>query len=218
MADTKISALSAVDLDGDEYIPVVDDPSGTPASGRVTASSLLIGPNPLPIMWAADADVVQVPEFLTYNVSGSLTASRLYVTPMVISTARTFTSMRVWCTTAGTAAARVRLGIYNWDRAVGEPTTLIVESGEIDVSSTGVKTDTISQLLRPGVYGMAMVTNEAIATQGGTVSVQRRYPAAGSGQNVYGMYIAHTYGALPADVSSSSWFELASAMPIFGIR
>src|SRR5688572_20057414 len=105
MADTELQDLATAitTLDGDELVYVVDDPSGTPASRKMTATnlakstrSLIHGYEQLPF-WA-DATT-----FLTLNnaaaAAGALTTNRLYMIPVRVPYRRAMTKLAAVITT-----------------------------------------------------------------------------------------------------------------------
>jgi len=72
---------------------------------------------------------------------------------------------RIACqiTTAGSAGALVRLGLYRWT-VNGEPGVLLVDAGTVSAEGAGVTEATISQTLAPGIYVPTLVTQGAPAT------------------------------------------------------
>lgn len=75
---------------------------------------------------------------------------------------RGFDRIGINVTTAGTAGAVLRLGLYNG--AAGVPTSLIVDAGTVDATTTGAKEVTISVTLDPGIYFTAIVAQVAVST------------------------------------------------------
>lgn len=78
--------------------------------------------------------------------------------------------------TTSAATAVVRLGIWNAD-ADGRPTSLVLDAGTIDGSSTGVKEITISQALSAGVYVVSAVGQTAGCTVRATTATSVWYSA-----------------------------------------
>ena len=138
-----------------------------------------------------------------FTTSGfAVTADRLYAIPFVAARAMTVDRIAIKVTTLA-AGKKARLGIYN-SGSDGEPSSLVLDAGEVDVSSVGVKAITISQSLTKGLYWLACVSD-------GTPSVQRYYAYAtpyGIHSSWTGLasivYVAHTYGALPDQFGTPS--------------
>lgn len=121
----------------------------------------------------------------------------LYYFPIYVAAPLTITGLLLEVTTLA-ASGKARVGIYNADSDL-QPTSLIVDGGELDCSSTGVKEATISTTLAPGRYLLAAVCNS------GTIQV--RYARGGSerlgvlpglGANMLRaeLTVTNTYGAL----------------------
>src|SRR4051812_39435289 len=98
---------------------------------------------------------------------GSTTGSRpngaLYAHPLFIGRTMTVARIGVDVTTAGSAGALCRLGIYA-DNGWGLPGTLLLDAGVVDCTTTGVKELTITQALAPGLYWFAAATQGAPTT------------------------------------------------------
>jgi len=62
-----------------------------------------------------------------------------------------FDRITIEVTTAGSVGSLIRLGIYNTDSG-GFPSTLVLDAGTVDSTTTGVKSITITQTLAPGLY------------------------------------------------------------------
>lgn len=93
------------------------------------------------------------------------TNNLLYFVPFISGQAGTIDKIGVNVTTNGTAAARVRLGVYtNLSTTNLYPVTRLLDSGEIDVSSNGWKEATISlSMLANTLYWFVYTANEAIS-------------------------------------------------------
>lgn len=87
-----------------------------------------------------------------------LTAGRVYYVPFICGRKTTFTGFVYEVTTASTATANARLGIYN--AADGIPTSKVMETAlSSGVNSVAVATVTISQSLEAGFYFLAFITD-----------------------------------------------------------
>lgn len=148
----KISQLSAASaLAGTEVLPVVQ--GGVTVKATVTQMTTA----------ATLGRVVEVPTPSSgrYLNSGSFVATTFatgiaYMRCRKIWIPASLTFDRIACHVSfgGTAGAVVRLGIYRSD-SNGLPSTLILDAGTVDSTSTGVKEITISQTLAAGSYWLA---------------------------------------------------------------
>ena len=135
---------------------------------------------------------------ITSKGSASYSAGDLHATPIYIGKATTFNQIAMHCT--GVGGTNARLGIYN--DGGGFPSTLLVDAGSVATTATGDQTITISQILGPGVYWLA------IAMQGGsgtfTVSTSPGFDIGYIGQSSIGTVAPIGYsqggitGALPS--------------------
>ena len=122
----------------------------------------------------------------------------------------TIDALAVEVTTAGSAASVARMGIYNADTTLCIPTTLIVDSGNFSVASTGTKTVILgsSVTLQPGLYFTALSTGSTTAHQFRSLAAGNFAQIIGTvsaGGNQLGSYINGTravFGALPANAST----------------
>ena len=108
------------------------------------------------------------------TISGSTyTLNRTYLWPLFIQ--ESITIDRIGVEAAGANASTTwRIGIYNSD-SNGVPSTVLLDAGTVDTSTTGLKTITISQTLSAGLYFIAG------CWQGGSVSPNMRSLLATSG-------------------------------------
>ena len=128
--------------------------------------------------------------------------------PMIIEKNITIDQIAAYCTALGTSAL-VRLGLYT--SANGMPDTLLFDSGDIDSSTTGMKSATYNTTLTPGLYysahllsvqasysGFAATTS---TTLGGIVGYSTLATAPGY---IHGYTIgSYTYAALPTSASAA---------------
>lgn len=157
--------------------------------------------------------------------TGALAANTAYFFPFAVGEAHTFDRISVQVTTAGTAN-NARLAIYN--SAGGQPTSLVVDGGVVGgvnpMQSTGLKTVTISQVLSPGVYQLAIVVD-------GSVTVAA-IPFAHSGMMFFSgttdfvtadtlLNATLTYGAFPATAFTGGMGSItysSSSSPALALR
>lgn len=158
---------------------------------------------------AAVADKVAV--FATgtyYSPRGARSAfaavqDRLNIVPMLVPKDQRFVRIGAEVTTLA-AASTVRLGIYNIG-PTGLPTTLVLDAGTIDASTTGAKELTIDVTLPAGLYGLAAVAQGGAPsvrtlTGGGALEVGSGSIASSTLSNPNtGFYSTGVSGALPAN-------------------
>ncbi len=143
-------------------------------------------------------------ENLTPATAGTaaLVANTLYSTVFTVRQPQLWTKIGFNVTVAGAGGTMARVGVY--EIVNGIPTNLVFDAGAIAVSTTGLKEITISQLLLPGTYGMAIVSSGTP-----TISADVNSKAAigcigsvaiGTGDQV--VTRAFTYGALPSPFGS----------------
>jgi len=133
----------------------------------------------------------------------ALTVSKIRASPFIVGRNLNIDRIQAEVTTVGTSAV-FRLGIYA-DNGNCYPDNLIVDSGELDGSTTGVKNATISASLTPGLYwlvslvGTATVTFRSLQNQGAGLPSVMGWPAA-MGATIREPFweATQTYGALPS--------------------
>jgi len=147
----------------------------------------------------------------------TVTANRMYGIPFIVSTAATFTRIGIRVSTG--AAGDARLGIYNCSN--GAPSTLVLDCGTVSTSSIAEVEVTISQALSPGVYFLAAVfsatpgVRSVSSYDGGMLVSLLGNTDSSAGTPSYGLYTAHTYGALPTPFGTPTY---AQSMPIIWLR
>jgi len=121
-------------------------------------------------------------------------------------------------------AGSTRLGIY---RTVSEsnlyPGDLLLDAGQVDTGTAGVKTLTINQALDPGrIYHAGIVSNAAptlrcIALAGVGISLLG-FGAAFPTTPTLGLSVAFTYAALPTPFPAGAVAITAVPVPVIGLR
>jgi len=134
-------------------------------------------------------------------------ANRLFAMPFPIAVDRT--ADRIVCNVTVQAGQKIRMGIYS-NGVNMAPGTLLLDAGEVTLSGIGEIAITIDQALPKGLYWVALVSDGTPAIREVNTNC---LPLPGSGTN--GVYVAHTYGALPdpfgaANFHYRAWF--------FGLR
>jgi len=132
-----------------------------------------------------------------------------------VSVATTFDRIGVEITGA-VASSTVRLGIYNIVNSL--PTTLVLDAGTVDSSTTGAKEITISQTLQPGLYLLLA----APQTGASAVGMRARLggygiplPQAAISNSNYTGWMSSIEGAFP---NSPSWSISQAAQPKVMLR
>ena len=129
------------------------------------------------------------------------TANTMYLMPFLVDKAHTFTGITVNITSAGATGSVVRLGIYA-DDGTGIPGVLVLDTGTIDGTLTTYQAKTISQMLPPGQYWLAVAGQGSPATQP-TLKAASGFGSRYFGMNNYangtsaGYYQSSVTGALP---------------------
>jgi hypothetical protein len=149
--------------------------------------------------------------------TGALAANTLYAMPLVAPIDCRIDRLAINVTTAGTGVAR--LGLYR-DK-LGLPKKLILDAGEVDVSTTGQKKINITQRIKAGLTWMVVVAN-------GTPTIRCHtkdglQPLLGFDSNLpnnprYGHSVAFTYAALPDQFPASPSFITAVPIPTIWVR
>ena len=101
--------------------------------------------------------------FIGTGSAGAVSAGRLYAVPIGIPTPTTFTKIGINVTTGATGSpAPARLGIYKDQKGV--PGALVVDAGEVDVTTIAAVEATISKTLF-GRYWLAVIFESASSLQ-----------------------------------------------------
>ena len=149
----------------------------------------------------------------------SLTINKLYAMPFITPKAITLDRMGVYVSTLGTSA-HGRMGIYSDSGQY--PSSLVIDAGAIDASTTGAKTLTISQALNANsLYWLVYVCDVAHAIYcipvAGVINVLGTSSALGTAQNA-GLYASQTYGSLPSTFPGSPTMITAAPIPCVFVR
>jgi hypothetical protein len=87
---------------------------------------------------------------------------RLYLQPFVVQRRRIPVAIGVNVAGGGSAGALLRFGIFA--DADGIPTTLVIDAGTVAATSVSVASASLSTLLEPGLYWLAIAAQGAPAT------------------------------------------------------
>lgn len=168
--------------------------------------------------------------FLTGGVvtaQGIASANSLRAFPLYIPKTMKFDRIAIRVSTqASGAVPRIRLGVYE-DKADGSvyPGSLVIDAGEVDVSTTGLKELAIDLTLKGGkLYWLALVgqdtTSLAVAAipTGDALGVFLGFDSGLTGAPYLGYAITQTYGALPAAYPAGSPVEWTLPVPLIALR
>ena len=186
-----------------------------------SADSLTFGLG-VPIAMKHDANTRLIAPITADAVSTQLdvAANSLSGTFVYITKRTTFTRIGINVVAGGGAGSNCRLGIYK-PTSNHQPGVLVLDAGEVDVSTTGVKEITISQALSPGIYWL-MLANES-----GTVDLTRygegnQIPLLGystTNTRVSTLFrTGVTYGPLPSDESASVYSQSVTGVILVWLR
>lgn len=215
-----------VDLISDEVEAIATELGTDPAGAAATVKERLeYGERfgaPNGAMWPSGAWISTA-----QNASAATTVARLantqYYSPWWCPMSVTLDRIAVQVTTLQ-ASANARIGIYS-SGTDGGPGSLLVDAGEIDCSTTGVKTLTISQAVVGATYYWLSMANE-------TASVSYQAVAT-TGARTFGVVPDTTYTYAPSQFSEDETYPaslqstaaayasltaLGSAPPIFWLR
>jgi len=153
------------------------------------------------------------------NVANTLTANRIYATPVYIAYTRTFTRIGARSGT-WTSLVNSRLGSYN--DANGKPGTLVLDAGVVTFAAATTNYElTISQQLAPGKYWLVCLKQNAGTAQHALYGVTDSIPVFGYNSALTrfaSLYRTYTYGALPADETAQTYTLDTTASPIVWLR
>lgn len=150
-------------------------------------------------------------------------ANSLRAFPLYISKASRFDRIAVRVTTAGTGTTpKVRLGIYK-DNGNVYPGKLVLDAGEVDVNTTGVKELTIDTTLPEGLYWLVLVGQDTASLVVAATSNTSHYPIVGyesdlSGTPLHAWAHVQTYGSLPDNYPTGSPTGWTLHIPLIALR
>lgn len=143
--------------------------------------------------------------------------NQLDALPFIVPTSQNFDRIAINVTTA--VAGNGRLGIYA-DNGDVYPGALILDAGEVDTGTTGVKEIIISLNLQPGLYWLARVFNAQPYIKGlssTSLITIVGIDASLSGNPAVGWRVDHTYDVLP-DPFTAGGSMLFGGRPVVFLR
>ena len=136
-----------------------------------------------------------------------LTLNRVYYVPLLLWNDITIDRLGVSVSTAGSAGAVLRLGIYNSDTE-GVPSTLVVDAGTVASTSVAAVEATLSQALSAGLYWVAVVAQVATCSTHADGSVSNNFFIYRSSLSLYhnteNFYQDGVSGALPGTATPTA--------------
>ncbi|EKD62812.1 MAG: hypothetical protein ACD_52C00048G0003 [uncultured bacterium] len=157
------------------------------------------------------------------TTQGLASANSLRAFPFYVPKLSKFDRIAIRVTTAGTGTTpRVRLGIYK-DNSNIYPGSLVLDAGELDVSTTGVKETIINTALAEGLYWIVLVGQDTTSLAVAATPNTDHYPMVGyesdlSGTPLHAWAHVQTYGALPAAYPTSSPTGWTLHVPLIALR
>ena len=140
---------------------LLDDADAATARSTLGVSAATVArPRPNP----ASGTYFTIPGFIYGSTSTTnLNNNSMRYEPVIVDTPITLDQLAIEVTTLA-ASGLARLGIFNSDLD-WQPTTLVVDAGTVDCSTTGVKTASISTTLAAGNYLFAVIANATIGVR-----------------------------------------------------
>jgi hypothetical protein len=149
-------------------------------------------------------------------------ANSIHYVPFLLTATVTWTAIGIKVQTAA-ASSHVELGIYAADSVTGKPSSLVLDAGAVDSSSTGAKEITISQALTPGWYYLAALCDSgSVQVYGwGSLSTFPKpilgIPLSNIGSSsLFGQYVeTFTYGSLPSTATPGNTVSSGDIMGVW---
>lgn len=208
MANVKIVDLTAATSVASADLFEIETAGG--ASRKATMSLLKAAAAFGPTVTRADTSIYYNPLAIGAISPLAVSANVLVAYPLFIARAVSITKLGFQVTTLASGNARV--GLYN--DVNGQPGTLVVESGALSVSTTGVKEATVASTpLVPGLYWIAFVTD--VAPSVNCHAATNVVPVIGrdtSRNIISGLSRSFTYAAMPSDETAQTYANSTAAM------
>lgn len=158
------------------------------------------------------------------TTQGIASANSLRAFPFYLPITTSFDKMAIRVTTLATGTTpRIRLGIYE-DNGNNYPGKLILDAGEVNVSSTGVKELDIDVKLPGGkLYWLVLIGQDTTSLVVAASAATNVLPILGyesdlSGTPLAGWAATQTYGALPATYPTGSPIGWTLNVPLIALR
>lgn len=158
------------------------------------------------------------------TTQGIASANSLRAFPFFVPKTAKFDRIAIRVTTAGTGTTpRARLGIYD-DNGNVFPNKLVLDAGEVNVSTTGVKELTINVTLQTGkLYWLVLIGQDTTSLVVAATAIGDIFPIVGyesdlSGTPLSGWAVTQTYGVLPATYPTGSPVSWTLSVPLIALR
>lgn len=158
------------------------------------------------------------------TTQGIASANSLRAFPFYLPITTSFDKMAIRVTTLATGTTpRIRLGIYE-DNGNNYPGKLILDAGEVNVSTTGVKELDINVKLPGGkLYWLVLIGQDTASLVVAASAATNVLPILGyesdlSGTPLAGWAATQTYGALPATYPTGSPIGWTLNVPLIALR
>src|SRR5574343_78696 len=204
----KISELTtATAITTDDYLVMVNDPGGTPATKKITAADaagfFVAGFAPT-VKTTGGTRSLALPGVGIYgSVDVALAVNTIYANYIYVATTIGFTGLNIKVQTAASGKF-ARMGVWQVNSDL-ELTTLVKDGGAVDVGSTGEKTATFAEVtLAPGKYAVGIVSDgtPTISWLSG-IDLLGVDPTASTTQFQLS-YVSYTYAALGCNPGSTA--------------
>lgn len=132
--------------------------------------------------------------------------NNIHLVPIILFSSETITTLSLEVTTAAGAGDNARLGLYD-SNANGEPNNLLIDGGEVDISTTGVKEVTINQSVNPGIYFIACNLENSATLRACSIANKSGMFGSANSSSANDSYFtkSSSYGALPASITSPTY-------------
>lgn len=143
----------------------------------------------------------------------------LWFNPFTLGSRRSFNRIGVRTGTYSSSTS-IRVGIYRDSINGGVPGRLLLDAGEITAAAANTTYElTISLTMEPGLYWLATSAN-GTGCQWVSVTSGNCMPIALNSSHAVRqtLYMSHTYGAFPSDVTSSSFSLETISNPVVHLR
>jgi hypothetical protein len=151
--------------------------------------------------------------------AGAIVANRRYV-HMFYHPGGTINEITVTVTIAAAALTVIRMGIRNCNQTTGQPTTLIIDAGTVDCSTTGQRTiQNLNVTVAAGWYLLEMTSNGAPSVTSMTAPDNSfGTEITNAGINVIAtLFRDFAYGSLAPDETANTWARTGTHV-VMGVR
>ena len=144
-----------------------------------------------------------------------LSVNTLYGVYFTVPKRATYVVLQLEVSSAAAAGKLLRLGIYN--DSDGVPGSLVLDGGTVLADATGSRSVVISQVLNPGGYWLAVVSDGTPTVRANNLTSGAHWHGFTSGTDVtvhMGWSVAFTFAALPTPFTAGGALMTVSAPKI----